>query len=261
MVSRGTTMIEDTLFRVEVLSKTERPNLLSYLAMHQCYAETNVYDEYLDLVQLSEQELGERVVKHCIKHGHYSIIEHPTITFNIIGFPHSVMVQMTRHRHLSFSVQSQRYTGKRVEDLSRKIEEFCYGSSEALKEVISPVFYFRPVDNYVDREGKKYFYSEKQRTEDMITTASLVEKYAKQIEIGFAPEHARDLLPQNIRQDFVVTMNARSLLHFCDLRLPKDAQPEIRTLAEMLFNKFSEWMPEVSEHYRKTRFGRNKLSP
>ena len=85
--------------------------------------------------------------------------------------------------------------------------------------------------------------------------------YTEGVNNGVAPEQVRDLLPQSIRQDFVVTMNARSLLHFCDLRLPADAQPEIRTLAQILFDELSDWMPEVAEHYRKTRFGKNKLSP
>jgi len=253
-------MIKDPYFRVEVLSKTERPNLLSYLAMHQCYAETNVYDEYLDLVQLSEQELGERVVKHCIKHGHYSIIEHPTITFNIIGFPHSVMVQMTRHRHLSFSVQSQRYTGERIVKNAFAIKKEFDGK-HCRKKLVEDIFYLRPEGHYLDREGHKYLYSSEDRERDLNDIVRLMLDYTERLNNGVAPEHARDLLPQNIRQDFVVTMNARSLLHFCDLRLPKDAQPEIRTLAEMLFHNFSEWMPEIAEHYRKTRFGKNKLSP
>ena len=58
-----------------------------------------------------------------------------------------------------------------------------------------------------------------------------------------------------------MTFNARSLLHFCDLRIPKDAQSEIRTMAEMLFEEFKIWMPEVAEWYEKNRKGKNKLSP
>ena len=81
------------------------------------------------------------------------------------------------------------------------------------------------------------------------------------VDWGYAPEHARDFLPQNIRQNFSVTLNARSLLHFCDMRIPKDAQLEIRTLAMMMFDHFKEFMPEVAEYYEKKRYGKNKLAP
>lgn len=253
-------IIQDPYFRVEILSKTEKPNLLSYLALHQCYAEKATADDLSKYSALSEEELGKRVVNKCLKFGHYSVIEHPTITFNVIGFPHSVMVQMTRHRHLSFSVQSQRYTGERIVKNANKILR-NFDGKYCKKELVEEIFYLRPTGDYLDREGHKYLYSSEDRERDLNDIVRLMLDYTERLNNGVAPEHARDLLPQSIRQDFVVTMNARSLLHFCDLRLPADAQPEIRTLAQILFDELSDWMPEVAEHYRKTRFGKNKLSP
>jgi thymidylate synthase (FAD) len=261
--------INDPYFRVEVLSKTERPNLLSYLAMHQCYSENVIIDEIDKISKLSESELGKRVVDNCLKFGHYSVIEPPHITFCVSGFPHNVMVQATRHRLLSFSVQSQRYTGKRVFDLSDQIlhwensEEYdvqCIPLDK--KEEISKIFYFRPIGQYLDRNGNKYEYSKWDLESDIFHVHSVLEHYHHLISNrGFSPEHARDMLPQNIRQDFVVTFNARSLLHFCDLRLASDAQLEIRTMAEMLFEKFKLWMPECSAWYDKNRARKNKLAP
>ena len=52
--------INDPHFKVTVLSATERPNLLSYLGMHQCYAEENISDEIEKLSQLSEAEIREK---------------------------------------------------------------------------------------------------------------------------------------------------------------------------------------------------------
>jgi thymidylate synthase (FAD) len=249
--------INDPHFRVEILAKTERPNLLSYLAMHQCYSENVIIDEVEKISQLSEKELGDRVVKNCLKFGHYSVIEPPHITFCVSGFPHNVMAQATRHRLLSFSVQSQRYTGKRIEKLAEQLVEGKEGNYEKIEKV----FYFRPMGIYTDRQGDKYLYGDLSREADLEFTWKAIKKYQGQLKSGYAPEHARDFLPQNIRQDFVVTFNARSLLHFCDLRLPSDSQLEIRTLAEMLFEHFKQWMPSVSEFYEKTRKGKNKLSP
>jgi thymidylate synthase (FAD) len=260
--------INDPYFRVEVLSKTERPNLLSYLAMHQDYSEENVADELDKLSQLSESELGDRLVKKCLKFGHFGILEHPSITLNVIGFPHSVMVQARTHRvGISFDCQSQRYTSERflklAEDLDNYEEEYTKdGDYLRPFDLIEQVFYFRALGSYYDRVGNKYDYDMFSREKDILATENNLQEYRQNIvNRGFSPEHARDFLFQNFRQDFVVTFNARSLLHFCDLRLPKDSQLEIRTMAEMLFEKFSEWMPEVAEFYEKNRKGKNKLSP
>jgi thymidylate synthase (FAD) len=255
--------INDSYFRVEVLSQTERPNLLSYLAMHQCYSEKVIIDEIAKLSTLSESELGKRVVDKCLKFGHFSVIEHPHITFCVSGFPHNVMAQATRHRLLSFSVQSQRYTGDRISKLAHIIRRKAIGDKldMSCREAIESVFYIRSQGTYHDRNGNKYEYTINDWSDDVNTVIKSTLDYDDRICKGWSPEHARDMLIQNIRQDFVVTFNARSLLHFCDLRLPSDAQLEIRTLAQMLFEKFSEWMPECAEWYSKHRYAKNKLSP
>lgn len=265
--------INDPYFRVEVLSKTERPNLLSYLAMHQDYNESNVADELEKWAKLSDQELGERIVRNCIKYHHWGVLEHASISFNVIGFPHNVISQARTHRiGNSFDVQSMRYTGNRLVNVANDISSSIDYDSEGMpyavgfdpyfnEDDIDKVIYLRPVGFYYDREGNKYEYTQKHRNEDLNLSYLTIKHYANRINQGFAPEHARGCLVYDFRQDFVVTFNARSLLHFCDLRLPMDAQPEIRTLAQMLFEKFEEWMPETAEFYKKSRYQKNKLAP
>jgi thymidylate synthase (FAD) len=251
----------DSKFQVEILSQTPRPNLLCYLAMHQDYSEDFVWGEWTKLSSYSEQELGDRIVRNCVNKNHWGILEHPSITFNVINFPHSVMVQARTHRiGITFDCQSQRYTGKRILRLNQALKKVT--TNKEIWELLEEVFYFRPTGYYFDREGNKYFYSPEERKKDLFFTKTAVEYYADKVENqGYAPEHARDLLTQNIRQHFVVTFNARSLLHFSDLRLPKDAQPEIRNLASLIFKHFNNWMPQVAEFYSKKRFGKNLLAP
>ena len=270
----------DNRFKVTVLSKTERPNLLTYLALHQDYSEVDVASEYEKLSALSEAELGRRVVERCIKYKHWGPLEHPAITFNVANFPHNVMVQGRTHRiACSWDVQSQRYTGKRVISLAETLmsllqtnekEAFklnCFGlkgeKRQQAKEAIEELFYFRPAErHYLDREGNKYYYTKERRWRHILLAGNNVLEYYSDVKYGgFAPEHARDNLIQGIRQHFVVSFNARSLLHFCDLRLPKDAQSEIRDLAELIFEEFKLWMPEVAAIYEKKRKGKNLLAP
>jgi thymidylate synthase (FAD) len=129
-------------------------------------------------------------------------------------------------------------------------------------EEIQKLYYFRPLGDYHDREGNKYIYNQEMLEDDIQATwTNLVQYYNLITFRGYAPEHARDLLYQNFRQNFVVRFNARSLLHFLDLRTPLDAQLEIQIMANQIFDHFKEYMPEVSEYYQKHRFAKNKLSP
>lgn len=250
--------LDDSYFQVSVLSKTLRPNLLSYLAMHQCVAEEVINPKDWDLFE--EEKLGHRVVNHCLKYGHHSVIEHPTITFLVQGYPHEVMVQLTRHRHLSFSVQSQRYTGERIMKLNKFLVSSGVPDLEKAKE-IEKLFYVRPVGDYKDRKGNYHKLTQEERIETLLSFINPIDTYFNKVRVGVSFEMARGSLPQCIRQDFIVTMNARSLLHFLDLRTPKDAQEEIRHLAFKVYEHFEKWMPEVANWYSNSRLGKNKLAP
>ncbi|WP_052422499.1 FAD-dependent thymidylate synthase [Nonomuraea candida] len=46
---------------------------------------------------------------NILDHQHYSVLEHASVTFLIRGVSRSLLAELTRHRHLSFSVESQRY--------------------------------------------------------------------------------------------------------------------------------------------------------
>ena len=52
---------------------------------------------------------SERVVKKILELGHWSVFEHCYATFKI-DMSVAVLLQITRHRHLSFTVQSSRAT-------------------------------------------------------------------------------------------------------------------------------------------------------
>lgn len=239
----------DPLFRVACLNRTAKPQTLAWQAMHQDYSEHAVADEP---VPESEKLAGEIVVKHLLKNerGHYGPLEHPSITFNVIGFPHDLMQQARTHRvGISFDVQSGRYTSQRIVDVAR--------GNRPLEEV----FYLRPIGHYHDRFGKSYEYGERDRECDFESCMKLATAFAVKIDLGMAEEHARGLIPYCVRQHFVVSFNARSLMHFMDLRAKADAQLEIRQLSAMLFEHFESWIPEVADYYKTKRLGKALLAP
>lgn len=240
----------DNHFSVEVITNTPFPQESIYVSMHQCYSEGDAFSEVLDS-DLTEDEAkcGELVVKHLLKggKGHFGPLEGPAITFSCIGFPHSVISQARTHRiGVEFNVQSMRYTSKRFTP-DCDIEE---------------VMYLRPVGNYKDRNGNSYMYTKELRDADLKMARELIDWYYGRVNhLGFAPEHARSMLPYDIRQNFTVSFNVRSLMHFLDLRTKLDAQLEIRQLCDLMIPHFKEWAPEIADWYIENRFSKARLSP
>lgn len=249
-----------TDFRVEIISATLRPYIACVAAMRQDYSGVPVYDQLKDIVKYPDKRLGKMLIRKILKAGHYGVMEHPQLVLNVINFPHSVIAQFRTHRHLSFDCQSQRYTGNRIVALAEALKN-AGGGFNRNQELIEELFYFRPSGRYVDRRGNKYEYTEEARNKDIIATRNSIQLYANHMQNdGFAPEHARDILTQNIRQHFVMSGNARSFMHLFNLRSTRDVQLEARQACHLIFQRFKEWMPEVGAWYEETHYGKNNLS-
>lgn len=234
--------------RVQTITATIRPQLVCWCAAHQDYSSKPVSDE---LYLRTEQYYGERLIEMLLKggKGHFGCLEHPQITFNWAYVPHSTIVQARTHRvGVSFDVQSFRYTSESILSIE---------SNEDLEKA----FYFRPVGDYTDRQGKRYHYSSVSRAYDKGHSELSVNVYKQRIANGESEEHARDALTSNYRQHAVVSFNARSLMHFFDLRAKKDAQLEIQVLCELMMEKALDWMPEIFGWYKENRWSKAKLAP
>lgn len=239
----------DPFFEVVTMAATPLPQQLTWAAMHQCYSENAVAHEAASFPP--DDIAGARVVKHLLSgnRGHYGPLEHATITVNVIGFPHSLMQQITRHRLLSFDVQSGRYTGARV----------CLVDQGEID--VNEVFYSRPAGVYVNREGKRYEWTLDDRLSDRAFFLERAHDYAAMIARGISEEHARERLPYAVRQDFVMSGNIRSLMHLLDMRWKKDAQQEAQWFAELLFSHFADWCSEIAGWYQQHRAHKARLSP
>lgn len=112
---------------VQLLSMTVDPLTLIRRAMGECY----------------QRPLGVKTVQKAIEAGHLSVLEHCYASFEITVST-SVLLQLTRHRHLSFTVQSSRgcelnthhKTG--IEYIDKLLEEhmadYAYVYKEAVKK-------------------------------------------------------------------------------------------------------------------------------
>lgn len=57
----------------------------------------------------SEPTEDFKIMKSCYKSGHHSVLEFATFVFHVEGVSRALLAQITRHRHCSFAVRSQRY--------------------------------------------------------------------------------------------------------------------------------------------------------
>ena len=78
---------------VNLISATPDPMTLLKTAASQCY----------------QKEVTDATIKHILDAGHLSVLEHAYASFEITCSL-TVLLQLTRHRHLSFTVQSSRGT-------------------------------------------------------------------------------------------------------------------------------------------------------
>lgn len=75
--------------------------------------------------------------------------------------------------------------------------------------------------------------------------------YRELIELGWARDLARLVLPVGLYTRFNWTVNARSLMNFLNLRTAPDAWPEIRDAAELVADHFSVAMPITAAAFEK----------
>lgn len=152
-----------------------------------------------------------KALKGALKNNHESVIEHSGFSFLIEGVSRVLLAQLTRHRIASFSVQSQRYVtlaGGFPFVIPPKIESL---GSEAAKVYAAQMEQMgRWYDEWLQRLNEAYPNDKNE-------------------------EDARFVLPNACETKLVMTMNARELRHFFELRCCMRAQWEIRELAnEML---------------------------
>ena len=149
--------------------------------------------------------------------GNCSPTEHASFTFGIEGVSRSFLAQISRHRLASLSVQSQRYV-----DMTNA--GFVMPEEFADDEPASKTF-----EDAVGYALKSYEGLRKYLTVRYIRSGMDTKSAEKK-----AQEDARYVLPEACCTKMIITMNARELNHFFNLRCCNRAQWEIRECAEKM---------------------------
>lgn len=199
--------------KVKLIAHTPDPELLVAMAAKLCYSSCGI-DE---LVEAQTDESVRQFIARLVKLGHYSPFEHATFTFAIEGISRTTLAQLTRHRIASCSVQSQRYV-----DMSDAIN--IVPPAIAANEKLCKLFEGVTKVSTLAYEELTHGLAEQYVADGMAT--SVAKKKAQ--------EDARYVLQNSCGVNLIVTMNARSLLNFFELRCCKRAQWEIRALANAM---------------------------
>ena len=208
--------------KVTLITHTPDPEMTIASAARLCYSPATIAQVQ---EKLTPEKAGE-FVEMLAGLGHQSPIEHAVFTFGIEGVSRALLAQITRHRIASFSVQSQRYV---------RLDDFRYVTPpeiEAIPEAKAAFLASMEEDaqRYLDLAHKL----EEGHTARLMAEG-MPEKQARAKASKQANEDARFVLPNACETKMVVTMNARSLMNFFQLRCCNRAQWEIRELAEKMF--------------------------
>lgn len=150
-------------------------------------------------------------LRNIIDQGHESVLEHSMFTFRITGVSRTFTHELVRHRHLSFSQQSQRYVDE---------------SESAL--VVPPAVR----DNLP--EGIPEMVEAMEQAQRLYT--SLVQQLqAKGLVRKQAREAARAVLPNGTETRIVVTGNLRAWRDFLKRRMHPAADREICAVAAKIY--------------------------
>jgi thymidylate synthase (FAD) len=211
---------EERVLKVDILAET---TMWDYV-LGDAYGYTNI----IDSATTDSDALGEAAGRICYKsfgrpnpdtasnvgylrnilgQGHYSVLEHASVTFLVQGVSRALLAELTRHRHLSFSVVSQRYV------------------SYAETDPVVP-----PALNADETHLLACAYDEALETYEELT-ARLV---ARGLKRKAAREAARAVLPNAAPVDMVVSGNLRAWRDVLGKRHSVHADAEIQEFAALV---------------------------
>ena len=204
---------------VTLLQHTPDPDRAVAIAGRLCYAPVSAAELQHEM---SDEDVA-KLVRVLVRSGHLSALEHASFTFAVDGVSRACTHQLVRHRVASYNQQSQRYVN--------------FGGGDS---------FVVPPSVAANAEAEKVFLTAMEHARaayDTLVELGLAEGRGKES----VQEDARFVLPNAAETKIVVTMNARELRHFLQVRCCNRAQWEIRDLAWTMRGMLREVAPNLFE--------------
>ena len=205
--------------RVTLLEHTPDPDRAVAAAGRLCYAPVSA----AELKQTMSADDVARLVCGLVRSNHMSALEHAVFSFAVDGVSRACTHQLVRHRMASYNQQSQRYVH--------------FGEGDSF--VVPPSIAANAEANTVFLEAME----QARQAYDRLVEVGLAEGRTRES----VQEDARFVLPNAAETKIVVTMNARELRHFFQVRCCNRAQWEIRALAWQMRGMVKEIAPALFE--------------
>lgn len=165
-------------------------------------------------------------IKNIINQGHFSVLEHGSVTFYIEGVSRSLTHELIRHRHLSYSELSQRYVN---------MDEAAFIIPPA---IVNGTDHFLYGDLATQWTNSIQLYNE--------AVESLEEQGIKGKK---AREAARSVLPGGTETKIVVTGNHRAWRDMLFKRYSVHADAEIRQCATLILKELKKIAPAIYQDF------------
>ena len=160
---------------------------------------------------------------------HASTIEHITFSFDIDGVSRACLQEICRHRISSYTVKSSRYTLKEL----KKEDEFIREGVNEKGNISITV-----TDELVERASKYVVLTGNSQVDISIMEA--LENLRFKVLQDIPNDIAKYCMPEAYKTSLVMTVNARALQNFLELRSSKHALCEIQNLAKAMYDALPE---------------------
>ncbi len=171
-------------------------------------------------------------LRHIIEVGHFSVLEHASVSFYITGISRSCTHELIRHRHFSYSQLSQRYVPEKA---SRVVVPPGVEDDPELQQILTEA-----------ADASRATYAE--------LLAKLEASFAGEpnavLRRKQARQAARAVLPNATETRIVVTGNYRAWRHFIAVRASEHADVEIRRLAIACLRQLVDVAPAVFSDFQ-----------
>lgn len=169
------------------------------------------------------------LIKYCINHGHWSILETANAVFEI-ETTRAIAPQILRHRSFSFQEFSQRYA--KVDDEGMELFEGRRQDKKNRQNSIDDL----PEDIKIEWE---------KRQKDNWNSA--IDDYNWALDNDIAKETARAVLPLQAKTKLFMNGSLRSWVHYVNLRSDPATQKEHREIAEAVKELMIKKFPIIAE--------------
>ena len=174
-----------------------------------CDSETGNYISYFVL-----GDKDKALIEKIIVSGHTSTLEHLVFSFDIDGLSRAALQELARHRLASYSVKSTRYTLKKLGPNDCQGGECGSDNCPMLRSIVP--------------SGNERI--------DHLSARTVCDALDIIKQEGLSNDVGKYGIPEALKTSLIMTINARSLRNFFELRSSARALREMQELACKLYN-------------------------